>query len=174
MNLYLIGYRGSGKSSVAPLLAQHLDRQCVDTDQRIEIIAGATIANIFAEQGEAGFRKWETTVISNCATQHDLVVSLGGGAPTIADNRILLKKSGKTVWLTADARTLWNRISGDPTSAQNRPSLTDLDGLAEVQKLVAHRAGNYNECADYSIDTTNLTPEQIARNIANWFNTVDT
>ena len=174
MNLYLIGYRGSGKTSVAPHLSKILERQWVDTDQQIEVVTGQTIAEIFANEGESGFRQWETTVIQAYSLESELIVSLGGGAPTVEENRSLLKTTGKTVLLTAKPKVLWGRISSDSASEQNRPNLTDLDGFAEVQKLLEERAEIYADCADYTIDTSNLAPEQVAADIANWFDPVDT
>ena len=135
-----IGYRGSGKSSVAPHLAKLLGKKCVDTDDQIELVTGNSIADIFAQQGEAGFRQWETTVIQAYALEHDLVVSLGGGAPTVKENRQLLQQSGKTALLVAEPEILWQRISSDPASKSNRPDLTDLDGFAEVKKVLQQRA----------------------------------
>lgn len=174
MNLYLIGYRGSGKSSVAPRVAELLLRRCVDTDQQIELLTGQSIADIFAEAGEIGFRQWETTVIQAHAAEDELVVSLGGGAVTVSENRDIIRSTGKTVLLSAPAEVLWQRISADPASKQSRPSLTDLDGFAEVAKVLAERNQIYSDCADYTVDTSDLTVEQVAQRIAEWFDPVDT
>ena len=174
MNLYLIGYRGSGKSTVAPLIGELLQRPVIDTDQQIEILTGQTIAEIFAESGEAGFRQWETSVLQAHAADGQSVVSLGGGAPTVEDNRRLIRQTGKTALLSAPAEVLWARICADSRSASTRPGLTDLDGFEEVTKVLEQRAEIYSNCADYTIDTSNITPEQIAADIANWFDPVDT
>ena len=174
MNLYLIGFRGSGKSSVAPILAETLQWQQVDTDREIEILCGRTIAGIFKDEGEAGFRQWETTIIQAFAAENEQVISLGGGAPTIEVNREIIKQSGRAVWLTANAETLWQRISADNSSHKNRPALTSHNGgLEEVKQLVSQRADVYAECADYTIDTGNLSAEQVADRIANWWDPVD-
>lgn len=173
MNLYLIGFRGCGKSTIAPLVAAELAWKSVDTDEQVELLTGQSIAEIFAEGGEAKFREWETSVILGYSQKSDLVVSLGGGAPTIADNREAIRTSGKTVLLTAPADVLWKRICADPKSKDTRPNLTDLDGFAEVKTLFANRAGVYSECADYTIDTDKLSAQQAAEQIANWFDPVD-
>ena len=173
MNLYLIGYRGCGKSRVAPLLATTIGWQSVDSDQQIEILTGQTIAEIFEAEGEAGFRQWETTVIQALAQANEQVISLGGGAPTVAVNRTTMKSSGRVVLLTASPETLWERISQDPQTKQQRPGLTDLDGFGEIKKLLAQRIDIYNACADYVIDTSDLNPQEIADSIADWWDPVD-
>lgn len=173
MNLYLIGYRGCGKSRVAPLLATTIGWQAVDSDQQIEILTGQTIAEIFAAEGEAGFRQWETTVIQALAQANEQVISLGGGAPTVAVNRATMKSSGRVVLLTAPPEILWERISRDRKTKQQRPGLTDLDGFSEIKKLLAQRIDVYNDCADYVIDTSALNPQEIADNIADWWDPVD-
>lgn len=173
MNLYLIGFRGCGKSTVAPLIAEALAWQAVDSDVEIETLTGRTIASIFVEDGETAFREWETSVIQGYMTRNEHVISLGGGAPTIATNRTAIKKSGKAVLLKAEPDILWERICKDPSSVQTRPKLTDLDGYAEVVQLLKQRAEVYAECADYTVDTGQLSPQQIADQIANWFDPVD-
>ncbi|MEM9411798.1 MAG: shikimate kinase [Planctomycetota bacterium] len=175
MNLYLIGYRGSGKSTIAPHLAKKLLWKAVDTDQEIEILCGRTIAEIFSEEGESGFRQWETSVIQGYALEKEHVVSLGGGAPTIEINRRLIKNSGKVVWLTASPEILWERISKDSKSRENRPALTGIDdGLKEVQQMLEQRQETYADCADYTVDTSKLSTDRVIDEIANWFDPVDT
>ena len=173
MNLYLIGYRGSGKSTVAPLVAGQLGWTFSDSDDLVEAESGLTIAEIFSKQGESAFRELETKAISDLAQQTCVVISLGGGAPMFPVNRQLMQSSGKTVWLKADAELLWCRISGDGTSAQRRPDLTDQGGLAEVQSLLTERGPVYNACADYALEIEAMTPQEIADSIVNWFQTVD-
>lgn len=173
MNLYLIGYRGSGKSSVAPLLAERLGRAWFDSDREVESLTGQSIAQIFDRSGEAGFREWETSVLGGLATQRQLVVSLGGGAILASVNRELIKKSGFAVWLTAPAEVLWARISSDEATATDRPALTDRQGFDEVQSVLAEREALYRDCADYTCNTTDCSPKQVADEIADWWESVD-
>jgi shikimate kinase len=173
MNLYLIGYRGSGKSSVAPLLARELNRELVDTDDLIENQTGASISQIFSQHGEPEFRRIETEIICSISSCENRVVSLGGGAPLAEQNRVWLKSNGRTIWLTAPPNVLWERISGDATSTQRRPDLTDDGGRLEVERVLATRIPIYSECADYTIDVREMSPEQIADNIARWWESVD-
>ena len=174
MNLYLIGYRGSGKSSVAPILADLLCTRSVDTDEIIETISRHTIAQIFTAYGEAGFRRLESDALKRFPQEEEtLVISLGGGAPIQPENRNWMQQHGKTVWLMASPEVLWERIRGDDSSPSRRPALTDQDGLEEVREMIARRNPVYSECADYTIDVTSLSPEQIAADIACWWNSVD-
>ena len=173
MNIFLIGYRGSGKSSVAPLLAARLGWTSSDSDEQIQLLTGLTIAEIFAEQGEAGFREWEASVIAGLVRRSQQVISLGGGAIIDPENRRRIKQTGFAVWLDATADSLWKRISDDSDSPANRPALTNQGGLDEVKTLLAQRRPLYTECADYTIDTSALTPKQVADGIANWWITVD-
>lgn len=170
MNLYLIGYRATGKSAVAPLLAQHLGWTSCDSDKEIESLTGKTISQLFEESGEAGFRQWESTVIQAISLKDQQVISLGGGAPTLVENRNLIKKHGLAVWLTATAEKIWQRMQADHNQ---RPKLTDLNGFDEVKELLAQRDGVYRECADYTVDTTDLQPQQVADQIATWWVSAD-
>jgi shikimate kinase len=178
MNLYLIGYRGSGKSTIAPLVAVALQRkgsrwESVDADDLVESDAGMSIARIFAEQGESDFRRRETLVLSQLAKQSNLVVSLGGGAPVFGANRELIASSGKTVWLSAESDLLWQRISADDANRKQRPNLTAHGGREEVDRLLEQRRPVYEACADYTIDIGDLSPQEIADRIVNWLETDD-
>ena len=95
------------------------------------------------------------------------MVSLGGGAIMTPANRLLIAR-GRTVFLNAPAEVLWSRISSDRVSEQQRPDLTDDGGLAEVKAVLGDRLSTYTDCADYSIETTGLSPEEIADAITRW------
>lgn len=173
MNLYLIGYRGCGKSTIAPLVAEALSAsgalwETIDADDAVEEIAGMSIAEIFSEFGEAKFRKLEAEVIRSLSKQNQLVVSLGGGAPIIELNRRRICETGKSIWLRAEADLLWERISVDSQSAQQRPDLTSSGGLQEVVQLLKHRDPIYAECADFTIEIERQSPSEISRQIVSW------
>ena len=172
-NLYLIGYRGSGKTSVAPLLAGQLGWQTLDVDQEIESVTGQSIAEIFEVDGESLFREWESTVLQAIATQSQRVVAVGGGAPMNPLNRDIMKSSGAIIWLAGSPEVLWQRIQQDPKTASMRPGLTSLDGLAEVQQLLTERTSTYEACADYTVHVDEMTPQEVADRIAQWLDTVD-
>src|SRR5262245_39434407 len=113
MNIFLIGYRGSGKTTVAAALGQRLGWPWIDADAELERQAGKSIKEIFAEGGEASFRDLESTVLSKLVARERHVVALGGGAILREANRALLRGRGKIVWLTAAPETLFARISAD-------------------------------------------------------------
>ena len=165
MTIVLIGYRGCGKTSVGRLLAARLGRPFVDTDTLIEQDAGTTIREIFATQGEAGFRDIESRIIQEVAQADGQIVSLGGGA-VLRDANIDCFPAGRVfVWLTASARVLWTRISADTSTQATRPDLTTTGGLAEVQKLLAIREPIYRRVADIEINTEDVTTEQVVERI---------
>ena len=101
----LIGYRATGKSTVAPELARRLGWAFADSDQEVEARAGRTIAQIFSDDGEAGFRRTEREVISGLLKQHKLVLSSGGGAILDVDTRGDIAAAGPVVWLQASVET---------------------------------------------------------------------
>ena len=153
--IVLIGYRGSGKSSVGRQLAKRLNWAWSDSDEEIEAGIDGTIAEHFADSGEASFRELETTAIKNQISQADdrgQVISLGGGAPMFNDNQGLWKDVACCVYLRGTAETLYQRISGDESSEDRRPDLTDQGGLAEVQKMLDLRSETYEACADFIVD----------------------
>lgn len=173
MNVYLIGPRGSGKSTVARLVARHFQLPLFSTDEWIRGESSRTIVEIFAQSGEEAFRDWESRALSVAATFPAAVVDLGGGAILRAENRELIRRSGSVVWLLADPQQLWERVSADPQSASARPALTDSPGIEEMRRIVADRESLYAACADYEIDTTLLSPDEVARRIVARFPLVD-
>ena len=172
-NLFLIGYRGSGKSTLAPMIAKKLDWKTTDSDDFIETNTKQKIVEIFDKSGEDGFRNLETKAIKKIAAKTKLVVSLGGGAPTISANRDLIKSRGAVVYLRGSWETLWERIKDDEANKDSRPDLTDEGGAEEVKKLVKRRGPIYEACADYTIDIDNESPQEIAARIVKWFQSDD-
>ena len=167
-NLYLIGYRATGKTTIARCLGLLLDRPVVDADDMIEARAGMPIKDIFAEVGEDGFRDVETDVIKDLSQRVENVVALGGGAVLRQQNRQLLQDSGPMIWLQASAETILERIEGDPTTTDRRPNLTHAGGLQEIQQLLSTRERVYQECADHRVDTEGKSPELLADAIYQW------
>lgn len=166
--VFLMGYRGCGKSTVGQLLAEHLGWEAIDTDDLAEAEAGKSIASIFESDGEPAFRDLEETVISNVCERREVVVSLGGGAVLREATRQRLKDAGPVVWLTASAEILAARIESDMASSARRPSLTGLSGLDEVRRVLAEREPIYGECATVAIDADGRSPDAIAAEIAGW------
>jgi shikimate kinase len=163
--VFLIGYRGTGKTTVAKLLARELGYDWVDADDQIEHRAGKTIAAIFADQGEQAFRDLEAEVVAELGDRRRLVVALGGGAVLREANRAAICQAGPVVWLTAGIDTIVERLSLDRSTASRRPNLTQAGGRAEIEALLAERKPIYRACATFEVDTDSTTPADVVDRI---------
>jgi shikimate kinase len=163
--ILLIGYRGTGKTTVGQLLAAALGWEFVDADERIEAAAGRSIADIFAAEGEPGFRDREAAVLTELCAGDRRVIATGGGVVLRPANRELLRRSGFVAWLTGSPDALWRRTQADPTTAARRPNLTAAGGVEEVVNLLAVREPFYREVASAAFDTDTRSPEQVAADI---------
>lgn len=166
--VFLMGYRGSGKSTVAVALAERLGWETVDSDDLIESEAGEPIVKIFEQQGEKGFRDLEQRVVESLCERQETVVALGGGAVLRGATREALAAAGPVVWLTAPAATLAARIGGDAASGERRPSLTGRPIAEEVAEVLAAREPIYRQCANVAVEVDGRSPEAIADEIAAW------
>lgn len=169
MNLVLIGYRGTGKSSVGRILAARLNRILVSTDEEIVKRAGTSIPEIVTRHGWNHFRDLESQVIRDVAGRDGLVVDTGGGAILRARNVEALKASGRLFWLTASVETIAQRISGDT----NRPSLTGTKSfIEEIDDVLRERLPQYEAAADHIIATDGRSVDHIADDILRQFQTL--
>jgi shikimate kinase len=159
--LFLIGYRGTGKSTVAQLLAQRLGWDWVDADATLETQHGRSVRDIFAEEGEAPFRDKEEAVLDALCGLERRVIATGGGVILRKANRDRLSAAGKVVWLTADADTIQRRLQADPTTPVRRPALT-VGGQAEIEEALRSREPLYRACANLTVATEGRTPETVA------------
>jgi shikimate kinase len=164
MNIFLVGYRGSGKTTVAAALADRLEWQWLDADAMLERKQGKTIKQIFAGDGENAFRDYEAAVLNEIVASDRQIVALGGGVVLREANRRLLKEHGKVIWLRAPAEVLYERIMADVTTAERRPNLTAQGGIAEIRSLLAQREPLYQEVADLQVDA-DRPPTEIADTI---------
>lgn len=165
MIITLVGYRGCGKSSVAPLLAAQLGWDCVDADAEIEHRAGCSIREIFSERGEPEFRRIEREVISELLAGRALVLAAGGGAVLNAETRRELRTAGPVVWLQASVNTILKRLQADLSTRERRPSLTDDDPRTEVESLLSAREPLYREVSTIVVQTDERTPPEIVDEI---------
>ena len=152
-NIFLIGPRASGKTSLGKLLARHLDLPFSDTDDLVVAQAGQTIAQMVEERGWDAFRQLEHDVLARVCGQDGQVVAMGGGMVLRPDNRELLKTHGRVLYLTTDAATLLSRLAAEPLPGQ-RPALTDKDAETEMRQILLEREPLYRECADHVIDSS--------------------
>jgi shikimate kinase len=164
--IFLIGYRGTGKSATARVLAERLGWSWCDADQLLEERFAKTIRQIFDEEGEGGFRAKESAILEELSARPRCAIATGGGVVLRPENRARLK-SGATIWLTAAPATIWQRLQDDRTTAERRPNLTQ-GGLAEVEELLRVRQPLYEACADWTVDTTEQPPERVAEQIVGW------
>ena len=165
MNIVLMGYRCTGKTSAGRALAARLGRPFVDTDVLIEERLGRTIPEIVAEKGWPGFRAAETDVILSLAADDGQVLALGGGAILEPRNVEALKKNGVFVWLVADRETICARMEQDEKSGAARPSLTGKTSLAEIEAVLMERTPLYRRLADLAIDTAAIGTDEVVERI---------
>lgn len=162
--LGLIGLRGTGKSSVGRELARLLEWAFVDADARLEELAGRSIGEIFAAEGERSFRDLESRVVAELAQLPRTVLALGGGAVLREENRRALA-AVPLVWLRAPVAELARRISDDATTASRRPSLTGAPAAEELGRLLETRAPIYAACARWTVETQSRPLAEIAAEI---------
>jgi shikimate kinase len=164
--LFLIGARGTGKTTTARLVAERLGWNWCDADALLEERAGKTIRQIFAADGEACFRDHESAVLQQIAGRETHVIATGGGVVLRPENCALLR-CGSVVWLTAPSEILWRRMQADASTIERRPDLA-AGGLAEVEQVLRMRRPLYEACAHWQIDTADHAPEHIADRIVAW------
>jgi shikimate kinase len=158
-HLVLVGLMGSGKSTVARILAERLGRRLVDTDAVIEERAGRTVREIFAADGEDAFRSLETEVLVHSLAEVDpLVIAAAGGVVLRAENRAaLVASAARVVWLSADPSTLVERVRG----GGHRP-LLDSDPAGALQRMHADREALYREVADVIVRVDGRSATEVA------------
>jgi shikimate kinase len=156
-NLVLVGFMGSGKSSVGRILSSLTGFALVDTDALVAREAGQSIPVIFKEQGEEHFRALETKVLQGLVGRIGLIVATGGGIITSGQNRELLPQIGPVVWLDASPEHLYQRVKHS-----NRPLLQTADPRRTLGELYAERESLYAGTAAIRIDSAALTHRQTA------------
>lgn len=165
MNLALIGFRGTGKTTAAAALSRRLGWPAVDLDVELERRAGQTIAQIFAAAGEVGFRDLESQLVLEYARGQRAILAFGGGAILRPENRAAIRSGCRVAWLTATPAVIYERVNADPTTGERRPQLTTQGGLEEIVALLHARESYYRECADCIVATDQRSPESIADEI---------
>ena len=164
MNIVLIGYRGSGKSTVGRRLASRMERRFVDTDDLIESQEGQ-ISDIVESHGWDYFRALEKKIIEKVSKENNLVIALGGGAVLDPVNIVNLERNGFIIWLKADQQTLLKRVDEDPGTNTRRPTLTGKGTLEELEEMISAREPFYEKASEIKIDTSMLNAEAIVERI---------
>ena len=163
-NLALIGFMGTGKSSVGQFVANHMHFSFLDTDQVIEARAGKTISRIFSEDGEPVFRDWERRIVEELVSRTHTVIATGGGLPTVEANLASLKTHALVVCLWASPERIWERVRGQI----HRPLLNDSDPLAKVRHLLEIREPHYRR-ADVLVNTEMRSVKEVAQQVLHHF-----
>jgi shikimate kinase len=161
-HLVLIGFMGSGKTSIGRSLSYKLKRAFYDTDKMIEEREGVTISELFKTKGEKYFRELETQVLREVRDDRiPRIYSLGGGTPVSLQNQPLIKTIGTVVYLRLKPEEVWERLKGDTT----RPLLQCDDPLAKIQSLMKLRSPAYERCADIIIDNGSKDRDDVIEEI---------
>ncbi len=162
MNIVLIGYRGTGKSTVGKILAAKLGRELVSTDAEVVKRAKLSIPEIVQQFGWEHFRDLESEVCRELGRKDGLIIDTGGGVILRQQNVDILKKNGTLFWLTAEVPTIARRIGGDT----QRPSLTGTKSFTEeIQEVLQQRLPKYQAAADHVIATEGRTVEEVVTSI---------
>lgn len=162
MNVVLIGYRGTGKSTVGRLVAARLRRELVSTDAEIVKRAQCTIPEMIAQKGWDYFRDLESDICHDLASRDQLVIDTGGGAILRSQNVEALKNNGMVFWLTASVETIAKRIGGDT----QRPSLTGTKSFVdEIQDVLRERTPKYQAAANHIIRTDDQSINQLVETV---------
>ncbi len=162
MNIVLIGYRGTGKSSVAQILAQRLKWPVISTDAEIVKKAGLTVPNIIQNRGWDYFRDVESKICQRLGGKDRTIIDTGGGAVLRGENVEALRQRGRVFWLTAEVATIMERIK----NSKERPSLTQKKSYVdEVEEVLRERLPLYKAACDQIIPTDDRTLEEVADDI---------
>ena len=168
MNIFLIGFRGTGKTTIGKIISRMLDREFIDADEYLEQKERKTVKDIFDEGGEKLFREMESRVIAELCLLDNKIIATGGGVILREENVKKLKKNGVLILLTADVDTICKRIYRDKFTQQRRPSLTDRNGYQEIEYLLEYRKPLYDKAADFVLNTDSMSVNDAARKIVNF------
>ncbi len=160
-NIILVGFMGTGKSTIGRKLSLTLGYPLVDTDQLIVEKSQKSIPHIFEDEGEEAFRQMETQTLKDLAGSSNHIISTGGGIIGQSENRKLLKNLGYVVWLIASPAEILNRTERD----SSRPLLNNDDPLGTINDLLKARTPHYEETAHLSIETDQLSFDEITTGV---------
>ena len=160
-NVFLIGFMGSGKSTIASYLSENYGMDMMDMDQCIMEDEGMSISDIFAQKGELYFRDVETSLLIEIQGEQNKVVSCGGGVVLREKNIQAMKKSGQVVLLNAKPETILERVKDD----DNRPLLRGNKNVQFIRDMMEKRQPKYEAAADLVIHTDGKSADEICKEI---------
>lgn len=157
MNIALIGFRGTGKTIISQLLARSLDKKLVSIDEEIAKKAKMSVPKFIKKHGWDKFRSLESEVVENISELDDCVFDTSGGIVMRNENIINLKRSALIILLTADLKTIMQRVK----SSNKKVASMKSDYLEELKEVMDEREPRYRKAADYTVDTSGVSPEQV-------------
>ena len=160
-NIFLIGFMGAGKSTVARAMKNHYGMRLIEMDEQIEYQEKMSVPKIFEVHGEPYFRKLETDLLEGLSSQENTVVSCGGGVPMRACNVEAMRKSGKVIYLRTSPQQIYERVK----TSHNRPLLEGNMNVEYISKLLSQRLPKYLEAADAVVSTDGKRVEDICKEI---------
>ena len=164
-NVYLVGFMGAGKTAVGRILADKINKEFIEMDDIIEADEGRSIVDIFAQQGEAYFRRCEKKLLNDLSARKDLIIGCGGGLVCDSENLEILRDTGLVFCLKVSALTAYGRTRHQT----HRPILNVDNPLRIIEELLSKRAPCYDQ-AHYSIDTDGISPDAVADKIIDILN----
>jgi shikimate kinase len=162
MNLFLIGYRCSGKTTIGKSIAEAIGWLFVDADTMLVRECGKPIKDIVDTEGWDAFRRVERSTLKQICTTDRQVVATGGGVVLDAENVTAMQASGTIIWLGATAETIQKRMLQDKNTGDFRPALTDKGRMAEIEDMLLKRNPYYDSACDFSIHTDNVPVNEIS------------
>ena len=160
-NIFLIGFMGAGKSTVARAMKKHYGMRLIEMDEQIEYQEKMSVPKIFEVHGEPYFRKLETDLLEGLSSQENTVVSCGGGVPMRACNVEAMRKSGKVIYLSTSPQQIYERVK----TSHNRPLLEGNMNVEYISDLLSQRLPKYLEAADAVVSTDGKSVEDICKEI---------
>jgi shikimate kinase len=170
MNLFLIGYRCSGKTTIGKSIAMTIDWSFVDSDILVIQECGKTIKDIIATAGWDAFRRMERSTLKQICTKERQVVATGGGVVLDKANIKTMKTNGMVIWLGATAETIQKRMLQDKNTGNFRPALTDKGRMEEIEDMLLKRNPYYESASDFCIHTDNMPVYEITNKILDKLN----
>ena len=160
-NIFLIGFMGAGKSTVARAMKKHYGMRLIEMDEQIEYQEKMSVPKIFEVHGEPYFRKLETDLLEGLSSQENTVVSCGGGVPMRVCNVEAMRKSGKVIYLSTSPQQIYERVK----TSHNRPLLEGNMNVEYISDLLSQRLPKYMEAADAVVSTDGKRVEDICKEI---------
>ena len=157
--LFFIGFMGAGKTSVSAALGRILNLPVIEMDEQIARNEGMTIPEIFAQKGESHFRQCETALLEGLAAESACLVSCGGGVAMRQENVAAMRRCGTVILLTARPEVILERVR----DSDERPLLQGRKNVTDIAALMAQRRSAYEAAADVTVDTSDLTIEEVCR-----------